>query len=146
MKVIINSCFGGFGISNDALVELMRIKGKDVYFYEMVFDDSDKYTYAKTEATNKKLFVTAVCKDFGDVFAPKSDEQSDEFCECFIQTNDEIWRTDIDLINLLEEKGSEYVSGPYSRLKIVEIPDGIEWFVEEYDGSEWISEKHRTWN
>ena len=146
MKIIINNCFGGFGISNNALVELMRRKGKEIYFYEMIFDDSDKYTYAKTDADNENLFVTAVCKDFGEVLIPENDEQSDEFEKHFINKSDTKWRTDNDLINLLEEKGSKYVSGPCSSLKIVEIPDDVEWGVEEYDGSEWISEKHRTWD
>ena len=27
----------------------------------------------------------------------------------------------------------------------VEIPDDVEWQIEEYDGSEWIAEKHRIW-
>jgi hypothetical protein len=35
--------------------------------------------------------------------------------------------------------------GPYSILKIVEIPDDIEWQVFASNGEEWIAEKHRTW-
>jgi len=30
-------------------------------------------------------------------------------------------------------------------LKIVEIPDDVDWEINEDDGSEWIAEKHRTW-
>ena len=30
-------------------------------------------------------------------------------------------------------------------LKVVEIPDGVDWEIEEYDGEEWVSEKHRVW-
>ncbi len=25
------------------------------------------------------------------------------------------------------------------------IPDDVKWQIEEYDGLEWIAEKHRTW-
>ena len=32
-----------------------------------------------------------------------------------------------------------------SELHVVEIPDDVEWQIEEYDGSEWVAEKHRTW-
>ena len=32
-----------------------------------------------------------------------------------------------------------------SELRVVEIPDDVEWQIEEYDGSEWVAEKHRTW-
>ena len=35
--------------------------------------------------------------------------------------------------------------GPFAELEIIEIPDGVEWEIEEYDGIEWIAEKHRTW-
>jgi len=35
--------------------------------------------------------------------------------------------------------------GYCSELKIVEIPDGVKWQIEEYDGIEWVAEKHRTW-
>lgn len=30
-------------------------------------------------------------------------------------------------------------------LKIVEIPDDVDWYIEEYDGNEWVAERHRTW-
>jgi hypothetical protein len=30
-------------------------------------------------------------------------------------------------------------------LKVVDIPDDVDWVVQEYDGSEWVAEKHRTW-
>jgi hypothetical protein len=30
-------------------------------------------------------------------------------------------------------------------LKIVEIPDDVDWIIQEYDGFEWVAENHRTW-
>ena len=33
-----------------------------------------------------------------------------------------------------------------AKLKIVEIPDDVEWIIEEYDGKEWIAEDHRRWS
>ena len=35
--------------------------------------------------------------------------------------------------------------GPYSILKIVEIPNDIEWGISGCSGQEWVVEKHRTW-
>lgn len=32
-----------------------------------------------------------------------------------------------------------------SNLKVIEIPDGVEWEIDEYDGLESIHEKHRSW-
>lgn len=49
------------------------------------------------------------------------------------------------MIKLLEDHGSEFMSEPCAKLKVIEIPDGIEYTVEQYDGMEWIAEVHRTW-
>lgn len=54
-------------------------------------------------------------------------------------------RTDPRLISLIESKGTDYCSGSCARLKVVEIPDDIEWEINDYDGKEAIEEVHRTW-
>ena len=55
-------------------------------------------------------------------------------------------RADPALIQVIKEMGTESAGGTYSELKIVDIPDGVEWEIEEYDGMEWVAEKHRTWS
>jgi hypothetical protein len=40
----------------------------------------------------------------------------------------------------------EMVNGRFSNLKIVEIPDDVEWQIDDYDGMETIHEKHRMWS
>ena len=54
-------------------------------------------------------------------------------------------RNDPLLIQVVEElrKGAD---GDHAELKIVEIPDDVEWQIDEYDGVEWVAEKHRTWS
>ena len=47
----------------------------------------------------------------------------------------------IEAVSKLKDKAN----GLYSELKIVEIPDDIEWQVFAINGEEWIAEKHRTW-
>jgi hypothetical protein len=34
----------------------------------------------------------------------------------------------------------------FSELKVVEIPDDVQWQISEYDGVEWVAEKHRVWS
>lgn len=48
------------------------------------------------------------------------------------------------LVALVEEMG-ERANSCYSQLVVVEIPDDVDWYIEEYDGMEWIAEVHRTW-
>ena len=57
---------------------------------------------------------------------------------------DDIRRDDINLIRTVEALG-EKASSYMSRLKIVEIPDNIFWKIQEYDGKEWVAEKHLIW-
>jgi hypothetical protein len=33
----------------------------------------------------------------------------------------------------------------YSELEVIEIPDDVQWEIGEYDGLEWVAEKHRVW-
>ena len=40
---------------------------------------------------------------------------------------------------------SDFEKDQFAELKIVDIPDGVNWEVEEYDGNEWIAETHRRW-
>ena len=55
-------------------------------------------------------------------------------------------RDDPLLIAVIREIGEKDASGPCASLKIITIPDDVEWEVhEDSDGIEWISEKHRTW-
>ncbi len=39
----------------------------------------------------------------------------------------------------------EKSNGACAELKIVEIPDNVEYSIEEYDGNEHIAEVHRIW-
>jgi hypothetical protein len=56
----------------------------------------------------------------------------------------DIQRTDPALIEVVEKLG-ENAGGRGAELKVVEIPDDVDWQLQEYDGNEWIAEKHRTW-
>jgi hypothetical protein len=57
----------------------------------------------------------------------------------------DIERNNLILVEIVEQLGNA-ANGDFAELKVVEIPDDVEWIIQEYDGDEWISEKHRTWN
>jgi hypothetical protein len=62
----------------------------------------------------------------------------DEFGFCTFE------RSDPRLVSCIEKLGSA-ANGKHAELKIVEIPDDIEWEIERHEGKEWVAEKHRTW-
>jgi hypothetical protein len=57
----------------------------------------------------------------------------------------EIARDDPILISVVRELGEE-APGRHAELKILTIPADVDWQIDEYDGWEWIAEKHRTWS
>lgn len=89
-RIVINSCYGGFGMSQQALIRYKELVG-DVT--TRVFD---------------------------------------------------IPRDDPYLVQVVRELGED-AAGPYAELKILEIPADVNWEIEEYDGKEWVAERHRVW-
>lgn len=55
----------------------------------------------------------------------------------------DIERNDKYLVKVVEQLGWG-ANGKYSELKIVEIPEGTNWYIQEYDGIETIAEG-RQW-
>ena len=53
-------------------------------------------------------------------------------------------RTDKKLVECVETLG-EKADGYCAELKVVEIPDDVNWEIDEYDGLESIHEVHRVW-
>ena len=122
MKVAINRCFGGFGISNEAFERLLDRKG-------IAFD--------KVPAEEGRSFVGASYYEAG--YAGDNDNHylSDyEMCQN---------RADPDLIAVIEEMG-ERANSFAAEIAIVEIPDDVKWHIHEYDGLEHVAEDHRTWS
>ena len=57
----------------------------------------------------------------------------------------DVERDDSILVSIVRELGAA-ANGSCAKLKIVEIPAEVEWQIEEYDGREWVAEKHRIWS
>jgi len=97
LKIVINSCHGGFSLSEKA----------------------------------QKLFCQYSMIEWKD--------WQEDWSYYDIERNDQY------LVRVIEELGDE-ANGRFSELKVVNIPDEVEWQLEEYDGLEWVAEKHRIWN
>jgi hypothetical protein len=63
-----------------------------------------------------------------------------------VPLDDNIERHDAFLVEAIEALGSDACSTRFSQLAIVEIPDGVDYVIEEYDGLEHVAERHRTWS
>ena len=136
MKVVINKCYGGFGLSPEALVWLHKHKceGLKVYTIEEYYGkntdncERDLQNWHKYKANKEYSFFFAV-------FTP------DEKCVLSFDGK----REDPVLVQCVEKLGSKKVSSLLAQLKVVEIPDGIKYYIDDYDGIESINEKHASW-
>ena len=63
----------------------------------------------------------------------------DSFAEWDIERNDPV------LVEVVEQLG-DLASSRYGKLKIVEVPDDVKWYIHDYDGIESVYEKHRIWD
>jgi len=64
----------------------------------------------------------------------------DGFDSCY-----DLSRNDPKLVQCVESLGVR-ADGRYAQLGVVVIPDGIEYFIQEHHGREWIAEVHRVWD
>lgn len=54
-------------------------------------------------------------------------------------------RVDLDLVAVVEILGSD-ANGDCAELKVIEVPDDVDWVLDEYDGIESVEESHRSWH
>jgi hypothetical protein len=141
-KIVVNHCYGGFGLSPLAQKRYLELIGKECYFYKQT-----KYAHENDGVAIYNRISVEDAEDTFDSFVRTIDcgEVVNEFPK-----NDGYWydhdieRDDPMLIRVIEELGQR-ANEKYSNLEIVEIPDGVKWQIEEYDGNEHIAEEHRTW-
>ncbi len=141
--VVINKQHGGFGLSQEGIERYLEIKGivpyvetegkyarisgpmywlvpPELRVQEPSAQEWHSMTLAERQAHNKKY-----------------DQQ--------VFSDRDIARDDPVLVQVVRELGSE-ADGRFSALKVVAIPADVDWYIEEYDGLEWVAEKHRTWD
>ncbi len=159
MKIVINKCFGGFGLSPGATKRLAELKGRKCYFFTTPRGEKgellDGHTPISMTRASKEVFWYAYDIPNPDEILP-SQANWHEMTQEQRQENNRVWnehhiehdrsldRADPDLVQVVEELGKK-ADGDYAELKIVEIPDGVEYEIDEYDGQESIHETHRSW-
>ena len=141
MKVVINKCYGGFGLSHEAMMRYAEIKGFKLYPEEEEFGLVTYWKIPKSERMDVSLRGPS---EWNKLSLEDRQKFNQQWSEQTVYDRD-IERNDPALIQVVEELG-EKSSGNYAKLSIVNIPDGVDWEIEEYDGTEWIAEKHRTWS
>lgn len=136
MKLVINKCFGGFGLSEAGVRRYFELKGWSLYIENA---GSWSATYWRVPPEDRPIEPKPWAT------APLEDRQryNAEYEQKSVYAGD-IPRNDPELVRVVEELGSA-ANGSCAELAVVEIPDGVEWVIEEYDGNEHIAEKHKTW-
>lgn len=144
MKIVVNKCYGGFGLSAAAIVYYLKLKGLPCFFYTQTKyshrDSVDLFEKASYDEIKDETFPPyTFTKDLGDSFSkwPRNDASYFYFGN--------LHRDDLFLVQTVEDVGEKESSSRFAELKVIEIPDGIEWEIDEYDGIESIHEVHRSW-
>lgn len=130
MKVVINACFGGFSLSVAGVKRYAEIKGLVIFPYR------DAISMKHSASINDDICVHWSTEPTPD----GSKKHNGKYW-----SDDNIARDDPALVQVVEEMGVK-ADGRCAKLRVVEIPDDVEWEIDEYDGSESIDEKHRSWS
>lgn len=147
MKVVINTAFGGFGLSTRAIEECIK-RGMTVTRWVTRVVDPDSGVQREEHEDPTADFVDNKTMDEDGGWLGR-DRYVSTVGEYSVRGRDRLeFRTNPVLISVVEELGSKEASGQYAKLKVVDIPfESFEgWEIEEYDGKEEITETHRVWS
>jgi hypothetical protein len=148
MKVVYNSCYGGFGLSQKAKKRIAELMGIGCYYfkstpegYQTVQDGDRRSSFRSvfTVPNFHELYEEARKKDNNGSYTHSNEVYKKYEFPDF--RND---RANPILVQVVEELGDE-ANGDYAELAIAEIPDGAAYIVEEYDGNESVEPGIRSW-
>lgn len=152
-KIVINTIHGGFSLSATALKRWCALKGRDCFFFKMNFKE-EYVPLTVEEADNIGMFSVytvsnpeEVLPDQSNFYSMSMEERiasNEEYNKYTINCRD-IPRDDEDLVKVIKEMKKD-ANGRFASLKVVSIPGDVDWQIGEYDGLEWVEEKHRRWS
>lgn len=137
MKVVINKCYGGFGLSNKAMFCYAKHKGIKLHAYKMEDRNVKDCNLIEVDENYNEKSI------YGLTYTTDVASKLSEIKSRFTYHRD-IERNDPDLIATVEELGED-ANGECAELKIVEIPDGTNYVIDNYDGMERVEEAHESW-
>ena len=127
MKVVINTCAGGFGLSQAAYKRLIELGVPEGPYVRPTWNsETDCYD---SEPRNEGIIFNNNGNDEG-------------YGGGWFITED---RSHPLLVQVVEELGAA-AGCVRADLKVVEIPDGTDYSIEEYRGIETVHEVHRSWS
>lgn len=137
MKVVINDCFGGFSLSERAIRLYADRKGITLYPEEGMLG---LVTYWTVPAQERPKPLEGPRQSYS---LEERAAWNKAYSESRLYDRD-IPRDDADLIAVVEALGKA-ANGRCASLKVVEIPDDVEWQINKCDGNELVAYKHRRW-
>ncbi|MFS0506286.1 hypothetical protein ACLWN1_13575 [Lactiplantibacillus plantarum] len=150
MKIVINRKFGGFGLSNISMIHLAKRKGITVYPYLLRLNFGELPEHMTTTFTryhgepDESLKLLTQLKLFRkdlelDTFTLQDRVDLDDYMEKYDpwNWNPNDYRTDKDLIAIVTED-DKAATTRFSKLVVVDIFDGHDYEISEYDGMEQV--------
>ena len=142
-KIVINACYGGFGLSHEAVLLYLAKCGKQVWVEPNErFGGMIPYNYYLVPPEQR---IPAQPDNWHDMTMEQRSQHNRDYSAITFYDRD-IARDDPHLVAVVEELGSEAASDRCAELKVVSIPEDVDWEIDEYDGLERVEERHRSWS
>jgi len=129
VRVVYNSCYGGFGLSREACKRYWELQGKEVWIENGDFMGIFTIWLVPPEERLEKKEWSSMTMDERFAYNKKHSEQT------WYDRN--VSRHDPILVQVVEELGDK-ASGEYAKLAIAEVSGAYR--IDEYDGSESVKQ------
>ena len=137
-KVVTNRCHGGFSLSHEGVLAYAAHKGIKLY------PEHDGRVYGYWTYWIVAPEQRPESQDNWHLWSQERRIESNREHEDAELNPRQIARDDPSLVAVVESLG-EAANGACAKLEVTEIPADVDWVIEEYDGLEWIAERHQTW-
>lgn len=136
-KVVYNNCYGGFSLSEAAMVRYAELKGFKLYPEKR---GGSFITYWTVPTSERPATLTDWNKT--------TNEERTAFNEAynrFTISERDLNRTDPILVQVVEELG-KHANGMCADLAIVDLAPGTRYRIDEYDGNESVVTSYDDWS